>query len=176
MSKSISGSVKIIQTLLTTMISGMLLRVRLDGIIFIFTSFNWFVGLRKELEAAAKQKDCNIIGNWQRSIINHLYWCVSCYSHLRLFNYFFFLSWPFNLPCTHLGNFKFLILVSVLVVNMIIKGHYLASMVLLSPSGVNDIACSLITTHTTSCFFLFVFFLIQSKWEALCFVNKLSTM
>ena len=63
---------------------------------------------------------------------------MSCYSHLRLFNYFFFLSWPFNLPCTHLGNFKFLILVSVLVVNMIIKGHYLASMVLLSPSGVKE--------------------------------------
>lgn len=34
-------------------------------------------GFRKKLEAAAKQKDCEIIGNWQRSIINHLYWCVS---------------------------------------------------------------------------------------------------
>ena len=34
-------------------------------------------GFRKKLEAAAKQKDCGIIGNWQRSIINHLYWCVA---------------------------------------------------------------------------------------------------
>ena len=34
------------------------------------------LGLRKKLEAAAKV-DCNIIGHWQRSIINHLYWCVA---------------------------------------------------------------------------------------------------
>lgn len=34
------------------------------------------VGLRKKLEAAAKQKDCQLIGEWLRSIINHLYWCI----------------------------------------------------------------------------------------------------
>ena len=34
-------------------------------------------GVRKKLEAAAKAKDCRIIGHWQRSIINHLYWCVA---------------------------------------------------------------------------------------------------
>ena len=28
-------------------------------------------------DAAAKQKGYEIIGNWGRSIINHLYWCVS---------------------------------------------------------------------------------------------------
>ena len=28
------------------------------------------------LEAAAKLKDCDLIGHWQSSIINHLYWCV----------------------------------------------------------------------------------------------------
>ena len=33
-------------------------------------------GLRKKLEALAKQKDCQLVGEWQRSIINHLYWCV----------------------------------------------------------------------------------------------------
>ena len=32
---------------------------------------------QKKLEAVAKQKDCGIIGKWQRSIINHLYWCVA---------------------------------------------------------------------------------------------------
>ena len=35
------------------------------------------IGLRKKLEAAAKVKDCVIIGHWQRSIINHFYWCVA---------------------------------------------------------------------------------------------------
>ena len=34
-------------------------------------------GFHKKLEAAAKQKECQIIGTWQRSIINHLYWCVA---------------------------------------------------------------------------------------------------
>ena len=34
-------------------------------------------GLRKKLEKAAKEKDCTVIGKWQRSIINHLYWSVS---------------------------------------------------------------------------------------------------
>ena len=39
--------------------------------------FIWITGFRKKVEAAAKQKGCEIIGDWQRSIINHLYWCVS---------------------------------------------------------------------------------------------------
>ena len=39
--------------------------------------FIWHTGFRKKLDAAAKQKGCEIIGNWRRSIINHLYWCVS---------------------------------------------------------------------------------------------------
>ena len=34
-------------------------------------------GVRKMLEAAAKAKDCRIIGHRQRSIINHMYWCVA---------------------------------------------------------------------------------------------------
>lgn len=34
-------------------------------------------GFRKKLEAVAKQSGCELIGKWQRSIINHLYWCVS---------------------------------------------------------------------------------------------------
>lgn len=33
-------------------------------------------GLKKKLETLAKQKECDIIGEWQKSIINHFYWCV----------------------------------------------------------------------------------------------------
>ena len=38
----------------------------------------WFYipGFRKKLEAAA-EKDCSLIREWQRSILNHLYWCVA---------------------------------------------------------------------------------------------------
>lgn len=36
-----------------------------------------FLGLRKKLENLAKAKDCEIVGCWTRSIINHLYWCVT---------------------------------------------------------------------------------------------------
>ena len=36
-----------------------------------------YTGLRKKLDAAAKRKDCEMIGLWQRSIINHLYWSVA---------------------------------------------------------------------------------------------------
>ena len=34
-------------------------------------------GLRKKLEVLAKQKDCDIVERWQRSLINHLYWTVA---------------------------------------------------------------------------------------------------
>ena len=35
------------------------------------------LGIHKKLEATAKQKECQLIGEWQRSIINHLYWCIA---------------------------------------------------------------------------------------------------
>ena len=59
---------------------GMLLRVRTMFNVqeyCVFILYFSLVGFRKKLEAAAKQKDCEIIGSWQRSIIKHLYWCVS---------------------------------------------------------------------------------------------------
>ena len=36
-----------------------------------------YTGFRKKLEASAKLKNCEIIRDWLRSIVNHLYWCVS---------------------------------------------------------------------------------------------------
>ena len=35
------------------------------------------LGLRKKLENLAKKKDCALVYKWQRSIINHLYWCIA---------------------------------------------------------------------------------------------------
>ena len=30
--------------------------------------------LRKKLDALAKEKDCELVGEWKKSVINHLYW------------------------------------------------------------------------------------------------------
>ena len=40
----------------------------------VITTFVITTGFRKKLEALAKQKDC---GKWERSIINHFFWCVA---------------------------------------------------------------------------------------------------
>ena len=40
------------------------------------TKITLILGLRKKIEALAKQKQCELIAKWQKSIINHLYWCV----------------------------------------------------------------------------------------------------
>ena len=33
-------------------------------------------GLPKKIEALVKQKQCELVAKWKKSIINHLYWCV----------------------------------------------------------------------------------------------------
>ena len=35
-----------------------------------------FLVVRKKLEKISKRKDCEIIAEWMKSIINHLYWCA----------------------------------------------------------------------------------------------------
>jgi len=35
-----------------------------------------FLGFRKKVKALAKQKDCELVGKWEQSTINHMYWCV----------------------------------------------------------------------------------------------------
>ena len=34
-------------------------------------------GLRKKIEVLAKQKQCELVAKWHKSIVNHLYWCVA---------------------------------------------------------------------------------------------------
>jgi hypothetical protein len=34
-------------------------------------------GLKKKIEKAAKEKDCNILFEWCKSMVNHLYWCAA---------------------------------------------------------------------------------------------------
>lgn len=40
------------------------------------TKLHAFLGFRKKVKALAKQKDCELVGKWEKSMINHMYWCV----------------------------------------------------------------------------------------------------
>ena len=35
------------------------------------------VAFRKKVDALAQRKDCEIAGQWSKSLVNHLYWCAS---------------------------------------------------------------------------------------------------
>ena len=63
------------------MIYGMLPKVWLASYIATkHCSLNYikmYTGFRKKLDKLGKQKNCEVISEWQKSIINHLYWCVS---------------------------------------------------------------------------------------------------
>ena len=60
------------------MIYGMLPKVYYYSIICnIVTVYEFCTGFRKKLDKLGKQKDCELVSEWQKSIINHLYWCVS---------------------------------------------------------------------------------------------------
>ena len=40
------------------------------------TCTRFLLGFRKKVKALSKQKDCELVGNWEQSMINHMYWCV----------------------------------------------------------------------------------------------------
>ena len=42
--------------------------------LWLFCLFVLCAALRKKLEKASKLKDCDLIGRWKKSVINHLYW------------------------------------------------------------------------------------------------------
>ena len=58
--------------------SGMWLKVRRVISSTVNTGFDltYLAGFRKKLDVLAKVKQCDIVGKWSQSIINHLYWCV----------------------------------------------------------------------------------------------------
>ncbi len=45
--------------------------------IYLFIFSPCFVGLNKQLNAASKIKECDLIGAWRKSIISHLYWSAT---------------------------------------------------------------------------------------------------
>ena len=49
----------------------------MTAVINLLHFITFLSGLHKKLQALAKQKECRLVGEWEKSIINHLYWCVA---------------------------------------------------------------------------------------------------
>ena len=46
---------------------------------FDYSAFShgaFVLAFRKKVEAVAKLKDCELVGQWRKSLVNHLYWCT----------------------------------------------------------------------------------------------------
>ena len=37
----------------------------------------FYLGFRKKIEALSKERDCELVREWRKSILNHMYWCVA---------------------------------------------------------------------------------------------------
>ena len=35
------------------------------------------IELKKKLQKAVNNKDCEVVGEWTKSITNHMYWCAA---------------------------------------------------------------------------------------------------
>jgi len=55
------------------MMSGMLPKVNIIPLLSAIS----IGSMKKKLQQAAKYKDCPVIGEWTKSITNHMYWCAS---------------------------------------------------------------------------------------------------
>jgi len=68
------------QILNIAMMCGTYLRVRMSTFITLILHDNecfWLIGVKKKLTHLAKTKKCDLIGDWIKSIPNHLYWCAA---------------------------------------------------------------------------------------------------
>lgn len=46
-------------------------------ILLFYVLFDWsffFSAFGKKIDALAKEKDCELVGEWKKSLMNHLYW------------------------------------------------------------------------------------------------------
>ena len=62
----------------TGMMFGMFLRVSylITHYTYSYTDFP-LIGVKKKLAKLSQYKDCDIVGEWIKSITNHMYWCAA---------------------------------------------------------------------------------------------------
>ena len=53
------------------------MKTNLEGNNILLMVVHLPAGLHKKIEALAKQKQCELVAKWQKSVINHLYQCVA---------------------------------------------------------------------------------------------------